>query len=491
VGTIFWVFYVFLVALIGLQTAYAETLPTANDFAFTATISAGKQSVQQFELPYPVLAGLQRADYGDLRIFNQQHQAVPFTVSLLEPQTQQQSHDYAVPFFRMTDHSTTNNKTGLQIEFTEQGTRLSFNQNLTGLKDLSGLPNYVIVENQHQTDDLQALVLHWQQPDEGFSIKVKLEASDDLQRWQTVNESTTLYDLKHANSALIQNTVSLSAERHARYLRLSFQPSSQFSLQINTISGSYQHSDVVMPQRWKSFALTAGEQSNEWLFNTGSFAPMTKIGFEIPAVGLFYQGSLYSKSGDLENQATAIRHHRLSIKHEVKQVLHRYPQQNTPPNPWQYQAAMMQYRLLTAAGEIESAPIQISTNKNRQWKLVLEQPATLLPEQLPKIKLGWQPVKITFLAQGNPPYQLFFGNAAVKPLNAVLPPSLDYDHAEQVELLAVQAVIKNPALVKQPTTRLKLNWQKIMLWLLLFTGVLLMGLMAYKLFLQMNQNKVT
>jgi hypothetical protein len=35
----------------------------------------------------------------------------------------------------------------------------------------------------------------------------------------------------------------------------------------------------------------------------------------------------------------------------------------------------------------------------------------------------------------------------------------------------------------------QLNWRKILLWLLLCAGVAVMGVMAYQLYVKMNQNK--
>lgn len=475
-------FLAVVLMLLSPQSVIAET----TDFAFVATLSDGNQSLRQFELPYQVLAKLERQDYGDLRIFNRQNQAVPFKISQPEPQAYQNSEFHQLRFFHLADNS--NQRSGLQIEFSENSTRFSFNSVAN-----SSQPNYLLIENQHSTDDLHSLKLHWQQPEHTFSIKAKLESSDDLQNWQLLNDSMTLYDLKYADTALMQNTLSLPDVSHAKYLRLSFQPSSSFTLQIDKISGEYRHSTLVERENWEKFSLQPGEPPNEWLFNIDSFIPVTKIAFEIPAVGLFYQGRLYSKNDSAgQNQPRPNRH--TNLKREAKRALHRYPEYSPPEqrDAWHYQATVTQYRLLTASGEIASEPIGVSPSKDRQWKIVLEQPSTLLAEQVPSIKIAWHPVLVTFLAQGKPPYRLFFGNAAVAPINAALPPSLDDNTVETVEVQSIQAVEKHAVTNQQEklaTVIEKLNWQKILLWLLLCSGVLVMAVMAYRLYLRMNKNK--
>lgn len=475
-----------VLVLLLMQAALADTTPNPQDFAFVATLSEGKQSLRQFELPYQILAELERQDYGDLRIFNSQNQPVPFSITQIEPQTYQNKDVYGMRFFRLADSSS--RQGGLQIEFSENSTRFSFNT------VPNNEPNYLLIENQHQNDDLQAIKLDWHQPDVAFSIKAKVESSDDLQNWQTVNDSITLYDLKYADTSLVQNILNLPAAHHAKYLRLSFLPSSSFSLQIEKITGEYRHITSVERENWESFALEQGEHPNEWRFNTGSLIPVSKIEFKIPAAGLFYQGNLYSKHDSLNQSSTLIHRHHPSFKREVKRVLHRYPEYRTPEqqDSWRYQATVTQYRLLTAAEEIVSVPVNVSITKDPEWKLVLEQPATLMPEQVPTVKIAWHPVLVTFLAQGNPPYRVFFGNTAVAPFNAALPPTVQDPPIETVDVLAIQAVEKVAVSDEQGNLAKvveQLNWQKILLWLLLCFGVLVMAVMAYQLYVRMNQKK--
>ncbi len=476
-----------VLVLLITQAVRAEPTPAQQDFAYFATLSDGKQSLRQFELTYQILAGLERQDYGDLRIFNSQNQLLPFSISQTEAQIYQNNDVYNLRFFRLADNS--NRRSGLHIEFGENSTRFSFNT-VTDNPE----PNYLLIENQHQNDELQSIKLDWQQPDTAFSIKVKLESSDDLQNWQSVNDSVTLYDLKYAGTSLLQNSVNLSAANHAKYLRLSFLPSSSFTLQIEKISGEYRHNTSVERENWEDFALQPGEHPNEWLFNTGSLIPVTKLEFKIPASGLFYQGSLYSKNDESFQSSTLINRHHPNFKHEVKRALHRYPEYRTPEqrNNWRYQGSVTQYRLLTASGEIFSAPIRVPASKDTQWKLVLNQPATLLPEQLSVIKAVWHPVMVTFLAQGNPPYKVFFGNEKIAPFNAALPPTINnvpIETEEAQNIKAVEKVVVSNQQQKLKVAMKKINWQKVLLWLLLCSGVLIMAVMAYQLYLRMNQKK--
>jgi len=128
--------------------------------------------------------------------------------------------------------------------------------------------------------------------------------------------------------------------------------------------------------------------------------------------------------------------------------------------------------------------------KDSQWRIVLKQPLTLLQEQVPIINIAWHPVVLTFLAQGNGPYRLLFGNLNIKPLRSSLITTLTASQTETVMLGTVN-VVKKPMSTNEPGTLAswfkQMNWQKLLLWLLLCSFVLLMATMAYKLYLGMNK----
>ena len=103
--------------------------------------------------------------------------------------------------------------------------------------------------------------------------------------------------------------------------------------------------------------------------------------------------------------------------------------------------------------------------------------------QLPIIEIGWRPPQVTFIAQGAGPFQLLAGNSEV-PKKQAFPPqllSLNED-IEIVELVSSASSVDNESLPvsgeDEPTS---INLNKILLWLILLIGVVLMATMAYQL----------
>lgn len=475
----------FVFAILFSQITLADFALPRDDFRFSTEISQGKQSLRQFELPYEVLKGLQRQDYGDLRIFNAQKQIVPFTVSVERPRAEQHSSEHELDFFTLPRNPHRSSR--LTVEIDQYSKRFHFS---TTTKTNSKQRSHIIIKNPYTGKGLHRLKLHWTTPDNAFSLKMKLEQSDDLETWRTVKSQTTLYDLKHGATVLIKDTVFLPHQSEAKYFRLSFQDKHYFLHSVNRITGFYRHQSQPEPENWQTLTLSQGENPREWLFDTQSVAPVSKMAFEIPQIGLFYQGSLFSKH--LSPPIRRPVRTRTQLKQEVKEILHHPDSKRKKQHDfWRYRQGFTQYRLLVDSGEITGQPLSLSGIKDNEWRLVLSQPLTLLPEQLPKIRIARYPVLVTFLAQGNGPYTLLFGNADMKPLHSSLPATLKDNPPETVRVQAIQPIEKTVVEVT-PAEEVsnwfkEMDWQKGILWLLLCSGVLLMGAMAYRLYQGMNK----
>ena len=234
--------------------------------------------------------------------------------------------------------------------------------------------------------------------------------------------------------------------------------------------------------------LKSGALAHEWLFDTESVAPIAKIAFDIPQAGLFYQGSLFSKSKYPPMKYRS--NHKSQLKKEIKKVL-RHPMNKRAKRAddfWHYRQGFTQYRLITESGEINSLEFSVTAIKDNQWRILLKQPLTLLSEQVPKIEIAWYPVMVTFLAQGDEPYRLLFGNEAVKPLvNSQLPQLLANDPIETIIVEDVRMIAKATVAMNDFFGLGLLNWKAGLLGLFLCFGVVLMAVMAYKLYSAMNR----
>lgn len=455
-----------------------------QDFAYSVDINQGKQSLRQFELPLFALNKIKRQDYGDLRIFNSKNQSIPFTISIQTAKTKPHISEHKLDFFTLPKNP--QQITQLLVEYDKYNHWLSINQS----RRPTITPSYIIIKNQTTDKQLTALKLFWNTTDHALNVKFKLDKSNDLENWTLIGQHNVLYDLKHLSAVLIKDTIEIHKIHQAKYFRLTFKDNSHFFKSITKIAGIYQQQLQSKPVHWLGVPLTAGRSENEWLFDSRSFSPFFKINIYIHQPGSFYQGTLYSKGpASSFNQPTISK--KSHLKNQLKNILHTKKNKASKSSSWQYISEFNQYHLLTENGNIKSDPITFPVNKNRLWKIVLKHPLTLLPDQMPQMNIAWAPVMMTFLAKKDESYQLLVGSNSILPSTLRLPTSISLNSAETVSV---------DNMTFKPTNRLSaepsnanlfegIDWKKILLGLILCISIVIMGIMAFRLYKEMNKSE--
>ena len=97
---------------------------------------------------------------------------------------------------------------------------------------------------------------------------------------------------------------------------------------------------------------------------------------------------------------------------------------------------------------------------------------------------------LTFVAQGEPPYVIAFGNGSAEPLNPTrYPMSLNFTEMQQ--RLMIKTTTTSESYLLGGIEKLEpppepLPWRTWLLWAVLITGVVLLGWMVWRLARQMN-----
>lgn len=156
--------------------------------------------------------------------------------------------------------------------------------------------------------------------------------------------------------------------------------------------------------------------------------------------------------------------------------------------PWRERARGAVFRLAGKNGVIESAPLEITMLRDREWRVRTEPPQA----KPPKLGLGFRPDQFVFLTQGEGPYRLAAGSARSQrgsfPLRAVFQ-QLDEERrgialipearlGRGVELAGGAALAPRPDASGSPST-----WQWL-LWGLLLIGAFTVVTMVLKLLRQ-------
>lgn len=444
------------------QSLFSAPLSSA-DFTYNATLSEANTSLRQFDLPVGLNAKIKRKDYGDVRIFNQQGQAIPHQFSHLKiaHSIQQKRLDF-FPFSK-EQVITPNNIQVLIQQYNQtnlgQQQSIHINQKIftTNKNQRGNYPYQYIIKNFKKDKSSKVIVplcklkLDWNQKKANRVLGFKLESSDTLQHWRTLSNNLNVSKLNYAGSRIVNDEVSFNCTTE-KYLRLTWLKPEQHT-QLNEINGIYNKNTSQQMQSFNLGKATSDKKGNLY-FESSIIATITKIEFKAPQDGLLYKGALYSRA---DNKAE-----------------------------WRFRKNINQFRLNLGETQLLSKPIELVANNNKYWKLKLDNGAQFSENQLPEIKLSWPTKQVIFLAQGKGPFLLSLGNPTIKTMQNIDLKSLIkslkqagsvIDKVKVGQLNATGKIFKTPS---------QTPWKQILLWLVLILGTLLMAFMAYRLYQQMG-----
>ena len=443
-----------LILSVMTPTIVTANAPSLDDFAYTASLTSGKTSLRQIDLPVDVYTKMYRGDYGDLRIFSADAQLVPHQFSRAETSSSTELVNLNFyPFNKQQANDDGNIR--IEINQTTGQQQLKINQSLESKNDNKVEYQYIIENSplQKQYQSLCKVKLYWQQSQTSLILGLKLESSKDLQNWTSLSKKLNVSRLNYGDSQLVRDEVEFSCTSQP-YLRLTWlNQSTHDKVSLSSIQGFYTHKNGQKTQ-WKRFEKPTYNKQGHWLFESNVVAPLVQMEFKAPQNGLLYKGKIFSRPSN--DQA------------------------------WRYRDQVTQYRLNLGDSELQSNPFSLGAINDRYWKFEPTIETQYTDSQLPQISAAWRSNKVLFIAQGNPPFTLAFGNPNVLPaknsdLNNLIQ-SLQ-ESGSTVDAVNLMSIEEGAQSFNRDG---KSGWKKIALWIVLLLGTLMMGLMAYRLYKQMG-----
>ncbi|WP_355505524.1 DUF3999 domain-containing protein [Xanthomonas cannabis] len=291
-------------------------------------------------------------------------------------------------------------------------------------------------------DQPRALWLDWA-GETPVQARLRVEGSDDLRTWRVLASDATVMALDNQAQRLQQRRIAL--EEGARYLRLV--PVSGALPTLRNVEAELDGRTAPTPLSWLELPGTAQDTGVTYRM-PGRF-PVTQLD-----VGAGQAEAVEWTADSRDADAAAWRRR---------------------AGPW------LAYRLGTGASPPQrlSAPV-----RDRQWRLVAAQGRS---PAVPSLRVGYQPERLMFLAQGQPPYALVAGSARVRRGDAPLASMLQALRRERgaqwqpatVRLAAEAQPLAGDAALQPATT--PRDWKRWLLWALLIGGALLVGGLALSL----------
>lgn len=433
-----------LVCCLGSAFAQAEG-PAPQDFAYGFRVeTAGTAPIRELTLPEAVYRNVTRADLGDLRVFNAAGMVVPHALRLPRTAETDTLSPVGLPVFPLYRHQGASGGQVLRIVTNERGAVIDASGAATPQDGDDRVEAYLIDASGLERAP-QALRLDWSLGGSpGFVATVVVEGSDDLAHWQPLVRGATVAELHAGESMLNQNEIRLP-ERKAKYLRITW-PDALRRVELLAATAAFAPAAEPVERQWLEVPGTrCGGEPCCYDFDSEGQRVVDRARLVFPAGNMVLRGSLQSAQ--------------------------------TPAGPWHTRHLGVHYSLSRDGALLESVPVELQPTSDRYWRLAPEGGSSGDPVGVPTLVLGWTPHQLHFVAQGEPPYTVAFGSAAVGSPASLLA-TLDDAKLDGMKVTASASEVFDLG----GAQRLRASpWRTWVLWGVLLGGLALLAWMVRRL----------
>lgn len=443
-----------------LVGGWSATVVAVEPMQFASGIELRAQierPVLELMVPDIVYAGVTEADLTDLRVFNARQLPVPHALCEL-PSVAPRIEDQPLPVFSLQAppqvrdgdvdvHVRGGSEAVLRVEV-QPASRPD------GTQPAVQRSGYVI-DARPAPGAIRALRLKWQTADAASEVAVRVEASDDLDRWHTIVARTTLLRVDAAGSALERMRI-VVPEADYSYLRLARADSGPPPNVEQVIAESVvpAEEDEAALRWFDAQAMPLPAQMPGFGFDAGRRAPVQRARVELPS----------------SNMALTLR----------------LQSRMTTAAPWQTRWSGEVFALGNGDGQRRSGDIRFGAIADRYWRLLVTDGADSLGAAALQLRLAYRPARLRFLAQGDGPFTLAYGSgrAEAAPRRACADLLRQLPQAELDVLIGAAVAGETRVLggdaALQPAPE-PLPTRRIVLWSLLVLGAALLIAMALSL----------
>lgn len=424
--------------------------PSKNDYASGLSVQApASQPMIETLLPEEVYRTVTRDDLGDVRVFNAEGMPVPHAFCAVPRAGDPKVTEQSLPVFVLRGREQVYTS-GARVEVqTSAGTRVGVNDSSAPETEVMNRLIHII-DAREVIEPLRAIRFDWSSPDGVSEVKVRIEASDDLDRWRTIVPTSTLLLAQQGGQELRRERIQLPTLEY-EYLRVQRVDGGP-PLAINSVLAERIEAAEEIEPVWFVANHLHSNQADAMMFDAAHVAPVTYARFRLPQ----------------ENSSVGVTIQ--SRKNEE--------------SPWHTRWSGESYIVVTDSTRRESPPARFEPTTDRLWRVQIQNDAQLY--QGAYLELGYYPARVRFLAQGNGPFTVAFGSRRAEPANPARCDGLlaDVSAADREKMVEVgypgAIVALGGAQALQPLPQ-KTPVKVVILWGVLVVGVALLVGMALSL----------
>jgi len=424
--------------------------PSKNDYASGVSVVAPySQPLIEAVLPEEVYRAATREDLSDLRVFNAEGLPVPHAFCAAPRATDPKVTEQSLPVFVLRGREPVyTSGARVQVE-TSAGTRVGVNDSSAPETEAANRLIHII-DAREVNQPLRAIRFDWSSSDGVSEVKVRIEASDDLDRWQTIVPTSTLLLAQQGGQELRRESIQLPM-REYEYLRVQRVDGGP-PLAINSVLAEQVAAAEQIEPVWFIANRLQSNEANALLFDAAHLAPVTYARLRLPQ----------------ENSSVGVT---IQSRKDEESV-------------WYTRWSGESYIVVTDTTRRESPPGRFEPTTDRLWRVQIQNDPQLYQAAI--LELGYYPAKVRFLKQGNGPFTVAFGSRRAEPAHparcdGLLADVSAADREKMVEAGYAEAVFSlsgHEAL--QPLPK-KTPVKVVVLWGVLVVGVALLVAMALSL----------
>ena len=452
---------VLITASLSLTAANAdnEDLAMQDFYAGSEIIVKEDKPLQQTLVPYHVYETVKSANLNDIRVFNASGGLVPHRVSTQKKNSQTSTN--TLSFSRLTNKSESPSELQNLIDkYKSTGIDISLNLRAIDTDSSSSKIDVYIGEVGELVGNATQVKLDWQlNQDVSIFFSADIDISDDFKSWESVAKGVNLAQLK-TNEAIVKHN-QIKVNRFAKkFYRLRIHGERRPDIKKIEL--------VVSQQKDRPFNVTEDavgmqdEENNQITYYVQPAKIIKKqLKVQIPENNVMANCRVYSRDSDDDN--------------------------------WTHRGAGTVYRITNNGEMLKNEIIHLSATSDREWKLEVVTRGSGFEQKSPVVNFLWQPHVLTFVARGESPFVLAYGNARYASTSVSQHSFFNTASDDEEELIAHALasgkfeVLGSEDVLKEDL--IKVTPKNMILWGVLVFGSLLLLFMAFSMLKSTPENR--
>jgi hypothetical protein len=442
-------------ALIVLLFAGAACAQDPADFRSRATvIPAAGDALHRLTLPFEVYRDA-RPDLADIRLFNARGEAMPIAFAGV-PDAEKEAPVPAVslPMFALYEpppRTGTTETVDVRVKTGRDGTIVSVRNTPRGAPPQQRQVTWLLDASQLKTP-IRALVLDWNAGPGVEVARVTVDASEDLKYWTPLTSGAPLLRVEQGGRVLAQPRVDLRVVK-PKYLRIT---ADRPGFVLKSVEAEAPVASRPVARARGEAAGTQGAKAGDYVFDLGARLPVEAVRLKLGAANSIAPVTLLATD---------------DLKKEPQRV-----------------ASGTFYWLVRDGADIQSPALEIGRHTARYWIARLDPNSPPPGGGPPTLEVEWRPAQLVFVARGDGPFTLAFGNPEVKravlDTNQLIP---GYERGAELKLAKAEVGTVTSGEIKRDwivSITGGANPRKLALWAVLIVAVIALAVMAYRLMKQ-------